>query len=172
MPGLLLTDLLIYASCQRVCRLGLGHHPPAGDPDPNHATRANTVSGVAKISRQGSERHGQARPAGNHPATAFPEGLPFRQKTQGPGKVMKLGRDLRCHNCRDVPGGSEGGGRDPGGTMEALTFTVVCREGTPARSCHGRCKKPARGACRAEDRDARLSRGRGGSPGSRRGRRT
>ena len=42
MPGLLLTDLLIYASCQSVCRLGLGHHPPAGDPDPNHATRANT----------------------------------------------------------------------------------------------------------------------------------
>jgi hypothetical protein len=24
---------------------------------------------------------------------------------------MKLGRDLRCHNCRDVPGVSEGGGR-------------------------------------------------------------
>jgi hypothetical protein len=33
-------------------------------------------------------------------------------------------------------------------------------------------EKPAQGACRAEDRDARLSRGRGGSPGSRRGRRT
>jgi hypothetical protein len=54
----------------------------------------------------------------------------------GPGKVMKLGRDLRCHNCRDVPGGSEGGGRGPGGTMEALTLTVVCHEGTSARSCH------------------------------------
>src|SRR5258708_11157503 len=27
---------------------------------------------------------------------------------------MKLGRDLRCHNCRDVPGGCEGGGRGPG----------------------------------------------------------
>jgi len=57
-------------------------------------------------------------------------------QAQGPGKVMKLGRDLRCHNCRDVPGVSEGGGRDPGGTMEALTLTVVCHEGTPARSCH------------------------------------
>jgi len=30
---------------------------------------------------------------------------------QGPGKVMKLRRDLRFHNCRDVPGVSEGGGR-------------------------------------------------------------
>jgi hypothetical protein len=54
-----------------------------------------------------------------------------RGSTQGPGKVMKLGRDLRCHNCRDVPGGSEGGGRGPGGTMEALTLTVVCHEGRP-----------------------------------------
>ena len=48
---------------------------------------------------------------------------------------MKLGCDLRCHICRDVPGGSEGGGRDPGGTMDALTLTVVCHEGTAARSC-------------------------------------
>ena len=44
---------------------------------------------------------------------------------------MKLGRDLRCHNCCDVPGGSEGGGRGPGGTMEAPTLTVVCHEGRP-----------------------------------------
>src|SRR6185295_6795130 len=35
-----LLDLLTHASCQRVCRLGLGHHPPAGDQDPDHATRA------------------------------------------------------------------------------------------------------------------------------------
>ncbi len=48
------------------------------------------------------------------------------ETAQGPGKVMKLGCDPRCHNCRDVPGG----------TMEALTLTVVCHEGTPARSCH------------------------------------
>src|SRR6478752_3791691 len=27
-----LLDLLTHASCQRVWRLGLGHHPPAGDP--------------------------------------------------------------------------------------------------------------------------------------------
>ena len=58
------------------------------------------------------------------------------EEYQGPGKVMKLGRDLRCRNCRDVPGVSESGGRGPGGTMEALTLTVVCHEGTPARSCH------------------------------------
>src|SRR6476660_8020208 len=76
-----LLDLLTHASCQRVCRLGLGHHPPAGDPDPNHATRANTVSGVAKISRQPSERHGQARPRRQPPGYSLPRGLPFRQKT-------------------------------------------------------------------------------------------
>src|SRR5690242_12517787 len=28
-----LLDLLTHASCQRVCQMGLGHHPPAGDPD-------------------------------------------------------------------------------------------------------------------------------------------
>jgi hypothetical protein len=42
---------------------------------------------------------------------------------------MKLGRDLRCQNCREVPGVSECGAR--GGTMEALTLTVVCHDGTP-----------------------------------------
>jgi DDE_Tnp_1-associated len=40
---------------------------------------------------------------------------------------MKLGRDLRWHNCRDVPGGFEGGGWGTGGTMELLTLTVVCQ---------------------------------------------
>jgi hypothetical protein len=30
--GLLLVDLLVHASCQRGCQLGLGQHPPAGDP--------------------------------------------------------------------------------------------------------------------------------------------
>ena len=49
----------------------------------------------------------------------------------GPDNVMKLGRDLRCHNCRDVPGVSESSGQGPGGTMEALTLTVVCHEGRP-----------------------------------------
>jgi hypothetical protein len=36
--GLLLVDLLIHASCQRVRELGLRHHPPAGDPgsSPRH----------------------------------------------------------------------------------------------------------------------------------------
>jgi hypothetical protein len=45
--GLLLADLLIHASCQRVYQLGLRHHPPAGDSDPNQATHANIASGVA-----------------------------------------------------------------------------------------------------------------------------
>jgi hypothetical protein len=39
---------------------------------------------------------------------------PINPPARDPGKVMKLGRDLRCRNCRDVPGGSEGGGRDDG----------------------------------------------------------
>ncbi len=46
----------------------------------------------------------------------YPNYLPSRwlrrdSYRQGPGKVMKLGRGLRCHNCRGVPGVSEGGGR-------------------------------------------------------------
>jgi glycine/D-amino acid oxidase-like deaminating enzyme len=44
---------------------------------------------------------------------------------------------------------------------------TVCTDGSVHEPVHAR---PWR--CRAEDRDARLSRGRGGSPGSRRGRRT
>src|ERR1017187_1992470 len=55
-----------------------------------------------------SGRLGAARP----PARVWPPWLPAHARTpvkeppaaQGPGKVMKLGRDLRCHNCRDVPG--------------------------------------------------------------------
>jgi len=67
---------------------------------------------------------------------------------QGPGKVTKLGGDLRCHYGRDVPGGSGGGGRGPGGTVGALALTVVCREATPARSCRRRPWRllPAAGA--------------------------
>jgi len=93
---------------------------------------------AADISRDGCPWPEASRAglnAGAHAVKAcalpFSAGRDLSLPAQGPGKVMKLGRDLGCHNCRDVPGGSEGGGRGPGGTMEALTLAVVCHEGRP-----------------------------------------
>jgi integrase len=53
---------------------------------------------------------------------------------QGPGRVMKLGRDLRCHNWRDVLGVSGSGGRARAGGGSSDTHRRLPR-GTPARSC-------------------------------------
>lgn len=45
--GFGLADLLVHASRQRACQLGLRHHPPPGDQGPGCRHHVNAASGIA-----------------------------------------------------------------------------------------------------------------------------
>ena len=77
---------------------------------------------------------------------------------------------LRLDGQASIAAANRQHARDPQRTLKLLQ-TARAAPPCPWRLAR-RCEKPAQGACRAEDRDSRLSRGRGGSPGSRRGPRT
>jgi DDE_Tnp_1-associated/Transposase DDE domain len=77
---------------------------------------------------------------------------------------------LRLDGQANIAAANRHHARDPQRTLKLLQTARAALPCPWRLDC--RCEKPAEGACRAEDQDARLSRGRGGSPGSRRGRRT
>jgi Kelch motif len=85
-----------------------------------------------------------------------------------PGKVSDAGAAII--GGRLIVVGGEGIGAVTCGVITAVMCPACLRVAGGAQA--ERCEEPAQGACRADGRDARLSRGRGGSPGSRRGRRT
>ena len=64
------------------------------------------------------------------------------QERQGPGKVMKLGRDLRCRNYRDVPPLSALKARTPGSAAVVEGHLVAVgvgeRESAAERPVDGR----------------------------------